>query len=165
MSELAFQHETWAAANRRLWGGAVAPKVTPSRPPRPMSPLASLRLEAEKNARRIEAVARAREAMEALAAVVDVPIVPVIPVWRLIAEEVCIKHGVNMNDLISHRREANIVKARYEAFWRCYRETSMSLPQIGHRFDRDHTTVLHGLRKYRKMLDAIPSKQPESFPP
>lgn len=73
--------------------------------------------------------------------------------WKIIALEVAKKHGLTLNDLMSIRRDQASVNARYEAFWRCRHETTMSLPQIGRRFgNRDHTTVLHGIQKHEKML-------------
>jgi hypothetical protein len=68
--------------------------------------------------------------------------------WRLIAREVAQKHKVRVSDLLSNRRFKDIVTARHEAFWRCREETAMSLTQIGLRFNKDHTTVLHGIRRY-----------------
>lgn len=78
------------------------------------------------------------------------------PPWRLIAREVAAKHGVPMSDMWSSRRNVEAVAARHEAFWRCKNETTMSLPQIGRRFGgRDHTTVLHGIKKHQAKLEAM----------
>ena len=69
--------------------------------------------------------------------------------WMDIIREVCAKHGVTKAELLSIRRARNIVAARHEAMWRMSKETSMSLPAIGRRMgDRDHTTVLHGIRRH-----------------
>ncbi len=74
--------------------------------------------------------------------------------WKTIALDVCSKYGVSMLDLLSHRRDRQIVKARYEAFWRCRVETTMSLTQMGTRFNRDHTSCLHGIRKHTERIEA-----------
>lgn len=71
--------------------------------------------------------------------------------WKSIAREVAAKHAVTLIDLVSDRRDQRIVRARHEAFYRCRHETTMSLPQIGKRFgNRDHTTVLHGIKKHEE---------------
>jgi hypothetical protein len=70
---------------------------------------------------------------------------------RQIALEVVEKHGITLEELLSPRRATHIVRARQEAFWRCKQETSSSFPQIGrHLGNKDHTTVLHGIRMYEK---------------
>jgi hypothetical protein len=75
--------------------------------------------------------------------------------WKVIAREVCEKHGVSMIDLVSARRDKKVAVARHEAFWRCRTETRLSLPQIGKRFGgRDHTTVLHGVNKHKERMEA-----------
>ena len=49
-------------------------------------------------------------------------------------------------DLLSARRTANLVKPRQIGYYLCKRLTLKSLPEIGRRFGRDHTTILHGVR-------------------
>ena len=72
---------------------------------------------------------------------------------HLIMREVCDKHGISKSELLSPRRAVPIVAARHEAMYRMSKETTMSLPAIGRRMGgRDHTTVLHGIRKYEANL-------------
>lgn len=62
---------------------------------------------------------------------------------------------VPMIDLCSNRRTANIVLPRQIAMWFCKRFTTRSLPEIGRRFGgRDHTTVLHAVRKVEAIYQA-----------
>ena len=69
--------------------------------------------------------------------------------WKLIIREVCLKHSVKLNEIMSTRRRRNIVDARHEAFYRLKNETSLSLPQIGRMMGGfDHTTVLHGVKRH-----------------
>jgi chromosomal replication initiation ATPase DnaA len=76
------------------------------------------------------------------------------PHWMEILKAVAEKHKIRVTELISGRRSQYIVRARWEAIWRMRNETSMSLPQIGHRVGgRDHTTVLYALRKYQELID------------
>ena len=50
-------------------------------------------------------------------------------------------------ELISARRDAHTVQARAIAIFLCRQYTLRSLPEIGRQFHRDHTTVIHALRK------------------
>jgi len=65
-----------------------------------------------------------------------------------IQEVVARQYGVSRFDLLSSRRTANIVRPRQVAMYLCKTLTLRSLPEIGRRFGgRDHTTVLHAVRK------------------
>lgn len=69
----------------------------------------------------------------------------------LVAEvvaQVAHKHGLAPKDILSASRTAPIVRARHEC-WRRLRERGWSYPAIARAFDRDHTTVLAGVRKVR----------------
>lgn len=58
-------------------------------------------------------------------------------------------HGVTVAQIKGEVRTARVVKPRQLAMVAVWMETRLSLPQIGRRFGgRDHTTILHGLRKY-----------------
>lgn len=71
---------------------------------------------------------------------------------RRVVKEVSEKRGVSIDDMMSIRRNINIVLARYEVFWRLRHETRWSMPQIGRFMHKDHTTILNGLRVYAKHL-------------
>jgi len=63
--------------------------------------------------------------------------------------------GVSMADLKSRRRTANVVKPRQIAMYISKEMTNQSLPDIGRRFGgRDHTTVLHAVKKIGSMVAA-----------
>jgi len=55
--------------------------------------------------------------------------------------------GVSVADILGERRRSPIVAARQEAMWAVKTITNWSLPRIGARFNRDHTTVLHAIRQ------------------
>jgi hypothetical protein len=60
---------------------------------------------------------------------------------------------VTMFDLKSTRRKAIIVRARQTAMYLAKTLTARSLPEIGRRCGgRDHTTVLHAVRKIEGMI-------------
>jgi len=47
----------------------------------------------------------------------------------------------------SSERSHNVVEARQIAMYLCRELTDLSLPKIGQAFGRDHTTVMHAVRK------------------
>ncbi len=68
---------------------------------------------------------------------------------RRIVMEVCEKHGVSAIEICSEHRSQRIVVARMEACYRLRKETTWSLPRIGKFLGgRDHTTILHSVRKH-----------------
>lgn len=63
-------------------------------------------------------------------------------------------YNVSKQDLLSSRRTRVIVKPRQIAMYLAKMMTPRSLPEIGRRFGgRDHTTVLHAVRKIEGMVD------------
>ncbi len=61
--------------------------------------------------------------------------------------------GVSKGDLISQRRHRSVVWPRQIGMYLAKQLTSRSLPEIGRRFGgRDHTTVLHAIRKIESDL-------------
>lgn len=82
--------------------------------------------------------------------------------WKRILLETCAKHNVSMIDLCSHRRFVKIVACRNEAMYRLRTETAMSLPAIGRRLGgKDHTTVLHGIRRHEAIMRGDVYRQPK----
>ena len=69
-------------------------------------------------------------------------------------QKVAARHyNVSKNDLLSNRRTRVIVRPRQIAMYLSKILTPRSLPEIGRRFGgRDHTTVLHAVRKIESML-------------
>ncbi len=69
-------------------------------------------------------------------------------------QKVAARHyNVSKNDLLSNRRTRVIVRPRQIAMYLSKILTPRSLPEIGRRFGgRDHTTVLHAVRKIESLL-------------
>ena len=62
-------------------------------------------------------------------------------------------YKVPRNELLSSRRSRDVVRPRQIAMYLAKSLTSRSLPEIGRRFGgRDHTTVLHSVRKVEQMM-------------
>ena len=69
-------------------------------------------------------------------------------IQRIVARQ----FSVSKNDLLSNRRTRAIVRPRQIAMYLAKTMTPRSLPEIGRRFGgRDHTTVLHAVRKVEEM--------------
>ncbi len=63
------------------------------------------------------------------------------------------RYNVSRSDILSERRTAAVVKPRQIAMYLSKVLTLRSLPEIGRRFGgRDHTTVLHAVRKIERQI-------------
>jgi hypothetical protein len=66
---------------------------------------------------------------------------------RFVARE----YDLSREDLLADRRTQNLVRPRHIAMWLAKTITRKSYPYIGLRFgNRDHTTILHGVRKIER---------------
>ena len=64
------------------------------------------------------------------------------------------RYNVSRSDILSERRTAAVVRPRQIAMYLSKVLTLRSLPEIGRRFGgRDHTTVLHAVRKIEKLIE------------
>lgn len=71
-----------------------------------------------------------------------------------ICRAVCAVYQVEGVDFHSPRRKKKAVEARMLAYWVARHYTSHSFPKIGEMIGaRDHTTVLHGVRKVEEQID------------
>lgn len=62
---------------------------------------------------------------------------------------VAAKYGVSRSDMLSDRRTGKLVAPRQVATWLCYRIFPHSLSYLGIKFRRDHTTILHSIKKVK----------------
>lgn len=73
--------------------------------------------------------------------------------FKVLMRAVCEKNDVTQIDLVSSRRTQHVAHARQELMYWAKTRTGMSLPDIGRRLgDRDHTTVLHGVRVHGQRI-------------
>lgn len=73
--------------------------------------------------------------------------------FKDIEREICLAYRLSPLELWSSRRQQNLCDARQEAYYRLRHETSRSMPDIARRCGgRDHTTILHGVRKIERLL-------------
>ena len=70
---------------------------------------------------------------------------------RLTVEEIQKKvaqhYNIRLQDMSSDRRSRHIARPRQVAMYLCKALTQKSLPDIGRKFDKDHTTVIHAVRR------------------
>ena len=71
-----------------------------------------------------------------------------------VLRETAAHYGVTVADIVSARRTADVMKPRQMAMYIARFVTLRSLPEIGRRMgDRDHTTILHGVRRIEAMIE------------
>ena len=75
-----------------------------------------------------------------------------LPTPNLIISQVCNFYGVEESVLRGSQRTKNITDARQIAMYLIRKLTNLSLPDIGVEFGKDHTTVLHSIRKVEMSL-------------
>ena len=69
-------------------------------------------------------------------------------IQKVVAEH----YAMKQSDLISERRARAVARPRQVAMWLAKQITTRSLPDIGRRFGgRDHTTVLHAVRRIEQL--------------
>lgn len=84
----------------------------------------------------------------------DAPTLCIKKIQNVVADH----YGVTRLDILSHRRTWDVVRPRQVAMYLAKMLTTRSLPEIGRRFgDRDHTTVLHAVRKFEALIARDPS--------
>jgi chromosomal replication initiator protein len=71
-----------------------------------------------------------------------------------ILEETATYFGLGPGDLVSKSRSRPLTTARHVAMYLLRELTGLSLIRIGEHFERDHTTVLHGVKKIEGLMPA-----------
>jgi chromosomal replication initiator protein len=74
------------------------------------------------------------------------------PTIREVQEAVAARFGVTMAELLSALRERRIARPRQIAMWVCRHMTLHTMGELGRHFGRDHTTVMHALRRVEDLM-------------
>lgn len=69
-----------------------------------------------------------------------------------IQKKVAEHFNISVKEMQSSRRARNVARPRQIAMYLAKQLTSRSLPEIGRKFDRDHTTVMHAVRKVEELI-------------
>ena len=73
-----------------------------------------------------------------------------------IQNAVCKKYSITMAQMLSKERTISIVTPRQLAMYIARKYTNKSLPEIAKVFDKQHATILHGVKTIEKRLDVEP---------
>lgn len=65
----------------------------------------------------------------------------------------CTYFNISKLQILSDSRVKHLVLSRHTAFYLCRKLTRLSYPEIGRRFRKDHTSILHGVRRIQYELD------------
>lgn len=63
---------------------------------------------------------------------------------------IAFNHGVPISQIMSASREQVTCRARFACYC-ALRDRGLSLPQIARFFNRDHTTVLYGIKRAKEL--------------
>lgn len=64
--------------------------------------------------------------------------------------------GVGVKDIKGLSRDVRVVRARHIFSWLCRHYTGCSFPQIGNYLGKDHSTVVHGVKKVSASIALYP---------
>lgn len=139
-------HAHYMAVRRRLNTAPVKHK------PKPQVKIIDIREAAEKAEQRRKEAALAEEKAAIQRIYGDFLVGP--SKYRQKIMEVAKKHEMGVEQMLGLSRKQSFVNARHEAMYELHL-MGLSLPMIGRMMGRrDHTTVLHGIRRYKKILGA-----------
>jgi chromosomal replication initiator protein len=94
----------------------------------------------------------AREAMQSLR-----PARQSLVTYDAIVGAVCERFGLRPADLASRRRSRHVALPRQVAMYLCRRMLNASFPHLGELFQRDHSTVIHGVTTIEHRVKDDPS--------
>ena len=62
---------------------------------------------------------------------------------------VAVAHGISVADMTGHRRFMRLARPRHEAMY-LLRQMGMTLKEIGMFLNRDHSTIIYGIRRWEE---------------
>jgi chromosomal replication initiator protein len=100
-------------------------------------------------------------AIEALRDILP-PLKPDYITIEVVQKEICRYYNIDHAELISKKRNQQIVRPRQIAMYLCRKLIEASLPQVGNQFGgRDHTTVMHAVEKIENDMSTNPALKRE----
>ena len=73
---------------------------------------------------------------------------------KFVQETVAAHFGVTVHEILAKRRNPKVILPRHVAMYVTKHVSLQSFPEIGRRFQRDHTTVLHAVQKIERMIES-----------
>lgn len=140
------QSRSYSPAFKRIWEAGKRFESRPAEPPPPAPEAESAPIRADALMRRWRVIHKLERAVISFnASRSDM---------AAICERVASANRVGVKNILKPGRARDTVKIRYEAMWRCRNELGASYPAIGKYFGCDHSTVIYGVRKHAKRLEA-----------
>jgi chromosomal replication initiator protein len=72
---------------------------------------------------------------------------------KSLVRAICENFGVEQDLLLGKRRVAFVMAGRHALYYLGYRNTAHTTTTLGNYLDRDHTTILHGLKKCESLME------------
>lgn len=67
-------------------------------------------------------------------------------------DRVCAGRGVTRAEVCGRGRTRTVASARHELWWHLRSTRAFSYEEIGRLFERNHSTVLHGVRAHQRVI-------------
>jgi chromosomal replication initiator protein len=71
-----------------------------------------------------------------------------------VLQSVCVYFDLKRDDLIGPNRQRKVAAPRHMAMYLVRKLIGLSYPEIGQQFGRDHTSVMHGVRKIESSIES-----------
>jgi len=68
------------------------------------------------------------------------------------AEFVAARHGYTYDDIVGDRKPHRLPDARHITLWILHRHTKRGYAELARLFNRDHSTVIHGVKRIKKAV-------------
>lgn len=78
-----------------------------------------------------------------------------IPKWKAIVHDVANLRGIPVEKIMGKKRTKHIAHARFECWSHMREQLGASYPDIAFWFNIDHTSVLHGVRRWDTQLKGM----------
>ena len=79
--------------------------------------------------------------------------------WMRVLHAVAAHHKISPSEITGTSRRRHVIKARFEVFYRMRVDLNMSYTKISQLMKKDHSTVMHGVNKVKKMLLDRPQRR------
>jgi hypothetical protein len=79
-----------------------------------------------------------------------------------LVESILRSRGCSLDDILGPSRHGSLVETRHECWHECkfHAHKRMSFKELGRAFNRDHSTIISGIRRHAELLDAGQVKRP-----
>jgi hypothetical protein len=75
------------------------------------------------------------------------------PLIETVQRATAAHYNVSRREMLTARRARDVMHPRQAAYYLAKKLTKATLPEIGRAFNRDHSSVLHGVRKIERLME------------